>query len=123
MRCRSSCEGATPITPMNGAPEMRAGQLRRLGEAVGHLPVHQEGRGEERQEAEARHDHGEAPVGRNDLLDPDRQKVTRLGALDMHRSGERMDAAHFDAGEIGGCRAGLDLAVEPVERLHLDRRA
>ena len=23
MRCRSSCEGATPITPMNGAPGMR----------------------------------------------------------------------------------------------------
>jgi len=34
-----------------------------------------------------------------------------------------MDATHLDAGEIGRRRAGLDLAVEPVERLHLDQRA
>ena len=83
------------------AGNAHAGQLRRHGKAVRHLPVHQEGRGEEiAQEAEARHDHGEAAVGRNDLLDLHGQQIARLRALDVHRASQRMDAAHLDAGEI-----------------------
>src|ERR1044072_1238380 len=75
------------------------------------------------QEAEARHDHGETPACRDDLLDLHGKKITRLGAVDMHRSGQWMDATHLDTGELRRRRGSPHLAIEAVDRLHFDRRA
>jgi hypothetical protein len=83
--------------------------------------VHDKGFGEEvTQETEARHDAGEAALSGGDRLDLDRQKVARLGALDIDRTCHRMDSPEIDRGEVLILCLRPDLAVKTVERIEFD---
>ena len=54
-------------------------------------------------------------------LDLDRQQVSGLGALDVHGSSQRMDAAHVDGEQLRSRHADLDLTIETVDGLHFYR--
>src|SRR5690349_14348643 len=83
--------------------------------------MHDKGFGEKvTQEAEARHDAGEAALGGGDCFDLDRQKVARLGALDIDRTCHWMDPPEIDRGEVIILCLRPDLAVKTVERIEFD---
>ena len=113
MRCSSSCDGATPITPMKGAPGMRTPGS--CGDTAKPFAISQCTRKGVVKRSRRK------PKPGMIMVKPrlagmicsifDRQKVAGLRPLDMHRPRQRMDAAHLDAGEIRRRRAGLDLAV------------
>ena len=106
------------------AGNAHAGQVGRIRKTARHLPVDDVRLGEViPQESEPGHDEREPARRGVDRLDLDRQQVARLRALDVDRSGERMDAAHLDREQFGRRHPRLDLPVEAVDGLHLDRGA
>ncbi len=69
---------------------------------------------------EAGHLDGEAERLRLDIDDADFEQIARLGAVDVHRTGERVRNVEVHRGDVGGGRAGGDLAIERVQRLEND---
>ena len=85
------------------AAEVEDAQVR-LGELVG-------------QQAEAGEDRRPAPAARVQVEDLDREGVAHLGALDVHRPGQRVDAVPVQARDHARVRAGPDLVVAHVAGL------
>jgi hypothetical protein len=66
------------------------------------------------QEAEARHDHRVAVLIGLDVDQRDREHVALLGALDEHRSGERVDQVEVERGDVVRGRVDGQVAVERI---------
>ena len=104
----------------DGAHERRAGDAQ-PGQVVGGRPAvadppaDHEGVGElVPQEAEPGHLHGVAVAVRLDLQDLDLEQVARLGPVDVHRAGERVDDVQVGPGHRLQGRLRAHLAVEGV---------
>ena len=72
------------------------------------------------QKAEAGHDRAECNRLRYDIEELDLDHVAGLGALDEHRTGQRMDAAGIEVRQIGDGGIRTDLSVHRVPRFQND---
>ena len=72
------------------------------------------------QEAEAWHDHRVAVLIGLDVDQRDREHVALLGALDEHRSGERVHEVEIERSDVVGGRADGQVAVESIAGLEHD---
>ena len=81
------------------------------------------------EEAEARDDRRPAPSVRRELEQLDGEDVSRAGALDEHRSADRVDVREVELGDVLHSGAGVNLLVRGIAdvqphdrvRLHFER--
>ena len=72
------------------------------------------------QEAEARHDHRVPVLIGLDVDQRDREHIALLGALDEHRSGERVHQVEIERGDVVRGRVDGQVAVERIAGLEHD---
>ena len=98
-----------------------AGKLLRSGPIVGDVPVNHERRREDvTKESEPRQNRRECPRFRLDLEELDFQKIPRPGALDPHRSRQRMHGSGIHLREVRNSGGAVELSVKSVARLKDD---
>ena len=114
--------GSTPTVPMNAAIGTRTpGIWSEVAVLAVELPVDHVRVGEQvAQEAEARHDHRVAVLIGLDVDQRDREHVALLGALDEHRSGERVHQVEIERGDVVRGRVDGQVAVERIAGLEHD---
>src|SRR5262249_59847912 len=101
-----------------GAGDAGAGKVGGGGEPAGDVPRHLERLGElVTQEPEPRHLDGVAVRVGLDVEDLDVEQVARLGAVDVHRSGERVHPVQVRFGDDLQRRIPAELPVERVPGL------